>query len=91
MTPADFLPTAGGALSGGVLAWYLIRREVDKLDALGKKVQAIEVSIAGSLMTKDDADHLGARLDALAATLDMVKDMVTRLDEREKVRHEQRA
>lgn len=88
MTPADLIPTAGGAVSGGVLAWWLIRREVERLEALSKKVQAIEVSIAGDLMTRDDAEHLGARLDALAATLDKVKDMVTRLDEREKVRHE---
>lgn len=92
MTAADAGNIAGGIAGGGTLAWWLIRqavsRMVTRVDDLEKKVQTIELNIAGDLMTKDDADQLGARLDSLAATLDKVKDMVTRLDEREKVRHE---
>lgn len=89
MTPADLLPVGSGAFGGGALALWLLRRAVLRVDDLEKEVQRIKVSIAGDLMTKDDAEHLGARLDALFGTLDKVKEMVTRLDEREKVRHGQ--
>lgn len=92
LSAADAGNIAAGVAGGGGLAWWLIKqavgRMVARVDELEKKVQGIELNIAGDLMTKDDADQLNARLDALVATLDKVKDMVTRLDEREKVRHE---
>lgn len=74
------------------LAVYRMNRGMDKrearLDEIEGKVHGIELAMAGELPSKEDVNQLNARLDALAATLDKVKDMVTRLDEREKVRHE---
>lgn len=92
VTPTDLGNITAGVLGGGGLAWWLIRQAVASLlariDTLEKKTQAIELKIAGDLMTKEDADQLVTRLDSLVLALDKVKDMVTRLDEREKVRHE---
>lgn len=78
-----------------VLGWviYRMNRAQDAKDArserLEARVSAIELNIAGGLMTKEDAVQLEAQLDKLATTLGIVKDMVLRLDEREKVRHSQ--
>lgn len=92
LSAADAGNIAGGIAGGGALAWWLIRQAVSRLlariDALETKTQAIELTIAGDLPGKEDMTQLVNRLDSLAATLDRVKDMVTRLDEREKVRHE---
>ena len=91
-------PQLGGALIIAainlVLGFFVYRlnkaldaREA-RITAIDGRVQAIELSIAGDLLGKEDKNELVARLDNLASTLDRVKDMVTRLDEREKVRHE---
>lgn len=85
-----------GAGFGGKIAVALLKREVARVDAAvervnecEQKLQRIELTIAGDLMTREDAAKLEAQLVKLGETLGVVKDMVLRQDEREKIRHGQ--
>lgn len=84
-----------GAGIGGKIAVALLKREVARVDAaiervdgLETKVQGIELNIAADLMTKGDMAQVISRLDKMDESLDKLKDMVARMEEREKVRHE---
>lgn len=93
MTPQTWASLIAIVMSAvGSLVVYRFNRLLDAREAraerLETRVQAIELAIAGDLPNKEDMGQLVTRLDNLANTLDRVKDMVTRLDEREKVRHE---
>lgn len=97
MTPASWASLAAIVFSAiaGLLVYRLnrildgqenTRNERDKQTET--RLRAVEMAIAGDLMTKDDMTLVMSRLDKLDDSLDKLKDMVARMEEREKVRHE---
>lgn len=98
MTPSAWASIAAIVISAvaGLLV-YRLNRLLDgresardkQTEGLETRLRAVELNIAGDLMTKEDGAQLVAQLNRLGETLGVVKDMVLRLDEREKVRHGQ--
>jgi hypothetical protein len=98
MTPQLIASLVSAAFSALLaILVYRINRGQDQRDArvtgLEAKVHAIELAIAGDLATKtdviglanrEDVKALWSRLDTVDKTLQQVRDMVIRLDERGK-------
>lgn len=81
-----------GTGGGGAVAWFLVRRGLDKFDRMGDRVGDLErrmdrLATKDDVATKEDVAQVSARLDRVDATLGQVQILLARLEERWKLTH----
>lgn len=79
-----------GALGGGSMAFWLLRRFVGRVDGLEVKITALEVTVQNlatkeHVASKEDLGQVSQRLTAVETALGDIKVMLGRLDERWKL------
>lgn len=82
-----------GTGGGGAVAWFLVRRGVDKFDRMADRVTLLErqmerLATKDDVATKEDVAQMSARLDRVDHTLGQVQILLARLEERWKLTHE---
>lgn len=92
VTPDQIVTIVGGAVSGGGLAFWLIRREVARVDSMAARLSVMENNWANLatkdvVATRDDVTQVSLRLDRVDKTLNDVQILLARLEERWKLTH----
>ena len=94
MIPIWLLQWLGTLLGGIALLWIGWARKDAKdsdlardnrISALEKHIQDIYLKIAGELPTSSDIKDINRSMDALYSTVEQIRDMVVRLEERSNI------
>lgn len=90
LTPDSIINALLGALGGGGMAFWLLRRFVSRVDTLETRLTAIELAVQNlatkeHVASKDDLSQVSQRLTAVETSLGDIKVMLGRLDERWKM------
>lgn len=92
VTVAPWVLAALASFIAGLALW-LVKRSAGKVDELerkaanqGERLHQIELQMARDMPTKEDFTELKRQVESVVATMGEVRDMVIRLDERERVR-----
>lgn len=84
-SPFPLLNILSGALGGAPVAWWLIRRSVDRVDRIETRITSLETKVERlatkeDVATKDDWAQVSARLDRVDNTLVQVQVMLGKLE-----------
>lgn len=72
-----------GPLVGAFCMWWL-NRAVHRVDALEKRIRDMELHVAKEMPSKEDFREIKRDLESVVTTMHEVRDMVIRLEERQK-------
>lgn len=91
-TPDSVVNAILGALGGTGMAFWLLRRFVDRVDGLEDRIGSLELAVQNlatkeHVASKDDLTQVSQRLTAVESALGDIKVMLGRLDERWKLSH----
>jgi len=92
LSPDSIVNAILGAIGGGGMAFWLLRRFVGRVDILESRLTAIEVAVQNlatkeHVASKDDLGQVSQRLTSVETSLTDIKVMLGRLDERWKQSH----
>lgn len=89
-TPESIVNAILGALGGGGVAFWLLRRFVSRVDLLDTRIGQLELAVQNlatkeHVASKEDLGQVSQRLTAVESALGDIKVMLGRLDERWKL------
>lgn len=91
-TPDSVVNAILGAMGGGGMAFWLLRRFVGRFDLLESEVTTLKLTVQNlatkeHVASKEDFSQVSQRLTAVEVTLGDIKVMLGRMDERWKLSH----